>query len=132
MLITEFGCPAFDRYTSDAEGEALQADWLKNNWEDIAWNVGGGPGVGNSLGGVLYEWMDEWWKSGPPPKFDPRVHHTVGQFQGPFPDGWSYEEWYGIVSQGDGTHSPYLRQLRPAYEVLKEEWIPIKKGDKPR
>jgi len=83
--------------------------------------MGGGPGQGNSLGGVIYEWMDEWWKAGPPPAFDPGRHSTTGQFQGPFPDGWSYEEWYGIVSQGDGRHSPFLRQLRPAYYVFKDQ-----------
>jgi beta-glucuronidase len=65
--------------------------------------------------------LDEWWKAGPPPAFDPARHDTIGQFKGPFPDGWSYEEWYGIVSQGDGRHSPFLRQLRPAYYVFKDQ-----------
>ena len=65
--------------------------------------------------------MDEWWKAGPPPTFDPARHYTTGQFHGPFPDGWSYEEWYGIVSQGDGSHSPFLRQFRPAYYVFKDQ-----------
>jgi beta-glucuronidase len=121
VLITEFGCPAYHHSKSEAEAEVLQAEVLKNNWEDIERNMGGGPGQGNSLGGVIYEWMDEWWKAGPPPAFDPGRHSTTGQFQGPFPDGWSYEEWYGIVSQGDGRHSPFLRQLRPAYYVFKDQ-----------
>jgi len=125
VLISEFGAPAYHCYKSEAGGEAVQAEFLRNNWEDIERNLGGGPGQGNGLGGIIYEWMDEWWKAGPPPAFDPSVHDKIGQFQGPFPDGWSYEEWYGIVSQGDGRLSPYLRQLRPAYYLFKNElWNP--------
>jgi beta-glucuronidase len=127
VLITEFGCPAYHRYRSEAEAEDLQAEFLKGNWDDIERNLGGGPGAGNSIGGVLYEWMDEWWKAGTPPAFDPAVHDTVGQFPGPFPDGWSYEEWFGIVGQGVGTRSPFLRQLRPAYFLFKNDlWNPKK------
>ncbi len=121
MLISEFGCPAYHRHKSEADAEALQAEYLRGSWDDIEWNVGGGPGVGNGIGGVLFEWMDEWWKAGAPPTFDPAVHDTVGQFGGPFPDGWSYEEWYGIVSQGDGKNSPFERQLRKAYFMFKDE-----------
>ena len=121
VLISEFGCPAYHRRKSPADAEALQADYLRGNWDDIEWNLGGGPGVGNAIGGVLFEWMDEWWKAGPPPTFDPSVHDTLGQFAGPFPDGWSYEEWYGIVGQGDGKNSPYERQLRKAYFLFKDE-----------
>jgi beta-glucuronidase len=120
-LVSEFGCPAYDRHRSLSEGEAEQATYLKNQWLDIEYNLAGGAGVGNALGGIIFEWMDEWWKAGPPPQFDPAVHVKVGQFNGPFPDGWSYEEWYGIVSQGNGQNSPFERQLRKAYFVFKDE-----------
>ncbi len=121
MLISEFGCPAYNRHKPEPEAEALQAEYLRSNWNDIERNLGGGPGTGNAIGGVLFEWMDEWWKAGPPPAYDPAVHDTAGQFAGPFPDGWSYEEWYGIVGQGDGTNSPFERQLRKAYFLFKDE-----------
>jgi beta-glucuronidase len=125
ILISEFGCPAYHRHKSQQEAEKLQADYLRGNWEDIERNLAGGPGEGNAIGGVLFEWMDEWWKAGSPPTFDPGVHDTIGQFAGPFPDGWSYEEWYGIVSQGDGKNSPFERQLRQAYFLFKDElWNP--------
>ena len=32
------------------------------------------------------------------------------------------EEWLGIFSQGNGHKSHFLRQLRIAYEALKEIW----------
>ena len=43
VLITEFGCPAYHHAKSEAEAEVLQAEVLKNNWEDIERNVGGEP-----------------------------------------------------------------------------------------
>ncbi len=67
---------------------------------------------------------DEWWKASPPPQYDPKVHDIVGQFGGPFPDGWSYEEWYGVTSQGSGQFSPYERHLRKAYFIKDELWNP--------
>jgi beta-glucuronidase len=125
VLISEFGCPAYHRHKPESDAEAMQADYLRGNWDDIEWNLGGGPGVGNAIGGVIFEWMDEWWKAGAPPTFDPSVHSTSGQFAGPFPDGWSYEEWYGIVGQGDGKNSPYERELRKSYFLFKDDlWNP--------
>ncbi len=125
VFISEFGCPAYHRNKSQEEAEQLQADYLRQNWLDIEWNLAGGAGVGNALGGVIFEWIDEWWKAGTPPTFDPAVQDTTGQFAGPFPDGWSYEEWYGIAGQGSGQHSPYERQLRKAYFLFQNElWNP--------
>jgi beta-glucuronidase len=71
---------------------------------------------------VAFEFVDEWWKAGPPPKFSATVQETHGDFQASFPDGWMYEEWLGVTSQGHGRHSPFLRELRKAYFTLKELW----------
>jgi len=134
VFISEFGCPAYDHHRSAEAGEKEQAEYLKDNWEDIERNLAGHEGAGNALGGVIFEWMDEWWKAGPPPQYDASVHDIVGQFGGPFPDGWSYEEWYGIVGQGDGKNSPYERQLRQAYFMFKSLWSPkeLTQRDVPR
>ncbi len=119
LFISEFGCPAF--FNGKGEDENGQARYLEGAWKDIAYNRGGGMGVGNSLGGFVFEWMDEWWKGGATKP--PTVHDTSqGQWQGPFPDGWGHEEWFGIVSQGDGKSSPGMRQLRKAYWSLKSLW----------
>jgi hypothetical protein len=66
--------------------------------------------------------MDEWWKSGAA-GWDgaPYEHDTQAQHRAPFPDGWAHEEWFGIVSMGNGNDSPFLRQLRKTYFVYKEE-----------
>jgi hypothetical protein len=52
----------------------------------------------------------------------PDKQDTVPQFGFPFLDGWSYEEWYGLVSQGTGKSSPFVRELRPSYYRMKEVW----------
>jgi len=123
VLITEFGAPARHGFKPAEEAEALQAAYIMNNWKDIEANAAG-RGHGNALGGVVFAWVDEWWKAGPPPQHDPAAHDTVGQWQGPFPDGWMYEEWLGITGQGNGKQSPFQRQLRKAYFVLRDYWRP--------
>jgi len=115
--------------------------YLANNWEELQAHLAG-RGVGNALGGVVFEFIDEWWKanSDVPAKIQkehaqwyapkaemyqnlqPDVHDIVPQFGGPFLDGWSYEEWFGITSQGSGQGSPFARTLRPAYYRMKEIW----------
>jgi beta-glucuronidase len=121
-MVTEYGCSAYNKYWDAPRSEEGQACYHRGNWMDIEDNRAGGSGTGNALGGVIFEWTDEWWKAGPPPRFNAGRQETVPQFGAPFLDGWSYEEWLGLAGQGDGSQSPFLRQLRPAYFVYKELW----------
>lgn len=116
-FITEYGCPAYIEGKPQEESEHIQAEFLKDNWQDIEKNMAFGEGAGNSIGGVLFEWVDEWWKS-----YEPSRHDTTSLFIGPFPDGAMHEEWLGVVSQGQGTVSPFLRRLRKSYYRYKELW----------
>lgn len=117
VMITEYGCPSFIKGKPKEFAETEQADYLKANWEDLVYNSAGHRGVGNSIGGILFEWIDEWWKA-----YEPTLHDTESNWAGPFPDGWNYEEWLGIAGQGDGKNSPFLRQLKKAYFVYQEIW----------
>ena len=117
-FITEYGCPAYMETRGVKEAEKTQSDYHLGSWEDIEYNMIGGPGVGNALGGVIFEYLDEWWKA-----YEPYMHDTESLFSGPFPEGLMYEEWLGICGQGDdGANSPYLRILRESYYTYQELW----------
>ncbi len=116
VIITEYGCPSYARGYTDEEGEIYQAEYHQNAWEDIYYNSCG-YGAGNSIGGIAFEWLDEWWKA-----YEPYYHDRKGLFAGPFLDGYMHEEWLGICSQGDGRSSPFLRQLKKVYFTYKELW----------
>lgn len=115
-MITEYGASAYGKGYSSQEAEQYQAEYHKNNWLDIFCNSAG-FGAGNAIGGIAYEWLDEWWKA-----YEPGYHDKKGLFSGPFLDGYMHEEWLGICGQGDGNHSPYLRQLRKVYDTYTELW----------
>ncbi|MFC1667468.1 glycoside hydrolase family 2 TIM barrel-domain containing protein [Candidatus Omnitrophota bacterium] len=117
VIITEYGCPSYMDGKSREFAEEKQAEYLRGCWEDILYNSAAHKGVGNSIGGILFEWLDEWWKS-----YEPSLHDATKNWSGPFPDGWNYEEWLGVIGQGDGNSSPFLRQLKKAYYVYQEIW----------
>lgn len=121
VVITEFGCDSY--WTDRGIDEGAQGKYLIGNWRDIVYNSAGNEGAGNSIGGFVFEWVDEWWK------------HTINYFEDspsnqcieavfpmPFPDGYAQEEWFGIASQGNGKNSPFQRALKKSYGMLKEEW----------
>ncbi len=116
-FITEYGCPAYARHLTKEEAEEAQAEYHRGNWTDIADNMAGGDGVGNALGGIAFEWLDEWWKN-----YEPFYHDRKSDAIGPFPGGYYYEEWFGLAGQGNGAHSPFLRRLRKSYFMYKEMW----------
>ncbi|MCX5708757.1 MAG: tetratricopeptide repeat protein [Candidatus Omnitrophica bacterium] len=116
-FITEYGCPAYFEGKSVEEGEEAQADYHRGSWDDIENNMAFGEGAGNAIGSVAFEWLDEWWKA-----YEPAIHDKKGSWVGPFPDGTMHEEWLGLIGQGDGSLSPFLRQLRKAYSYYKKTW----------
>ncbi len=139
-FLSEFGCSAFSDTYTRSQAEAFQAMYLANSWEDILAHQSG-FGEGNSIGGVLFEFTDEWWKGGDVPDkikqalpawyaarlsqyqtLSPNKHDMVPQASMPFLDGWDYEEWLGVASQSTGSNSPYARVLRPGYFSIQSMW----------
>ncbi len=118
ILITEYGCDAFDSNINNVD-EEKQAIWHEGLWRDIEYNLAGGIGDGNAIGGIAFEWLDEWWKS---LKGSPDTQQKTKDCPMPFPDNWSSEEFLGIASQGNGSYSPFLRQLRKTYFLYKKMW----------
>ena len=118
-FITEYGAPAYGGVNmTESQAQQAQADFHKGNWLDILYNSAGyEDGAGNSVGGMAFEWLDEWWKD-----YSPSIHDTKADAVGPFPGGYYFEEWVGIFGQGDGSQSPYLREPRKVYYTYKELW----------
>ncbi|MBF0522144.1 MAG: tetratricopeptide repeat protein [Candidatus Omnitrophica bacterium] len=116
-MISEYGCPSYAPQLTLKQAEQTQADYHRGNWLDIEDNIAGRAGVGNALGGIAFEWLDEWWKN-----YEPFRHDRKSDAIGPFPGGYYFEEWFGLIGQGNGQHSPFLRQLKLSYFAYKEMW----------
>jgi hypothetical protein len=114
LLVTEFGMDAYDRrVASEYAGNAsVQADFVSALWSELAANA---P---VASGGCVFEWADEWWKSG-----SPLTHDLGGWASASFPDGWADEEWWGInrISTGGGG-APDEFQPRAVFDQLRALW----------
>ncbi|MDD5354546.1 MAG: hypothetical protein PHF95_05090 [bacterium] len=112
VIVTEYGASAWKQVREDEES---QAAYHRNIWKVISDNSYGQGGQGNALGGTAFIWCDQWSLNGTPLIHDPKS--KAG-------DLW---EWHGITSQGDGTNSPFLRQLRKVYFEYQKTWNDNKK-----
>lgn len=105
VLITSYGAAA-----SGDQPEA-QLEWHRECWQDIVANRAGDIGAGNSLGGVASDWIDGWWQAG-----SPGAHAAVSRT-----DSEWIREWNGLIGQGNGQHSPFLRNLRKVYYLYRDQ-----------
>jgi len=131
LLLAEFGADCYDAYLQK-EDQDMQAFFLQSQWNQIYANLANKKsGAGNCIGGMIFEWSDEWWKHN---SYDPEkwsVHDTES--------GWSNgsyyfdirapknmnmnEEWFGIVALGDRTEDGLNKRIpRKAYYVIREFW----------
>ncbi|RKY28001.1 MAG: hypothetical protein DRP61_02845 [Candidatus Omnitrophota bacterium] len=126
VLISETGCDAYDAYRK-REDQDIQAKFLLSQWIDLYKNSTFFEKGGNCLGGVIFEWSDEWWKHNPSDSPLWGYHDTLG--------GWSNgayyfdikaprnlnmnEEWFGIVAW-EKTNEGFKKKPRKAYYILKE------------
>jgi len=120
LIITEYGIDALNN-TDKTEQEATQADWILANWNEIE---------ANCVGGSLMAYSDEWWKAG-----SVNSHDYGGYTTSTHPDGYSNEEWWGIMRTVDNGASPDIMQPREVYYALKNAWrenisliIPLNQG----
>ncbi|MCY1022572.1 glycoside hydrolase family 2 TIM barrel-domain containing protein [Pyxidicoccus sp. MSG2] len=111
MFVAEYGADAFNAkipgYDPESQGRATR-ELTREILEHSTANKGG-----VCSGGTIFEWSDEWWKSGEPSQHDNGGTAPGG---GPYPDSTFNEEWWGIVDVD--------RNTRPAYEALKSLYAP--------
>jgi hypothetical protein len=147
VFLSEFGADSYDAFEGKPSQEH-QIEYLQAQWDDIKENMVSDTNFsGNCIGGIVFEWTDEWWKHDHNFQEGWSIHNTEG--------GWSEgayyfdirvdgnmnmnEEWFGIMelspeidANGINTRVPKLsyyklRQMytgQPMPEIVKENDLP--------
>jgi hypothetical protein len=128
LIITEYGIDAYDDETAgEYENGSMpyQATYAESLWKEIEAHSDVCPG------GSIMAYSDEWWKGRSSqtdanhpgcPDFDPLFHSSCGYANGAHPDGYSNEEWWGIMRTVDGGTGPDVMQPRTVYYTLQGLW----------
>lgn len=111
LLITEYGIDALDDRTKQ-EYEDVQAQYAVSQWREIT-------AASNTFGATIMEYSDEWWKAETPAN-----HDYGGYATDRHPDGFSNEEWWGIVRISPGIEAG-LDTVTPRaiYYALGREFV---------
>jgi len=129
LMLTEFGADAWNAKEM-REDQITQARYLLGQWEEIYANSSGKGLVGNSIGGLTFQWSDGWWKFRQEEFLD--VHDTNASwandaYQEDYVPGSNNmnEEWWGVTAKGPtdprGLYNLYPRAafyaLQSAYTL---------------
>ncbi len=107
LIFTEYGIDAWN----DAAGavyQDVQAEYVVRQWRQIE---------SGCAGGTVMAYSDEWWKAG-----EPDTQDFGGYPTGAHPDGFSNEEWWGMVSVEDNGSEPDLVHPRLVHAALGLEY----------
>ncbi|OGW91976.1 MAG: hypothetical protein A3D28_03065 [Omnitrophica bacterium RIFCSPHIGHO2_02_FULL_63_14] len=131
VLMIEWGADSYNALRRKPD-EKAQAEFVKLQWQDIERNAAGGKGEGNSLGGTIFEWTDEWWKGNEnlPRTWsvqDTAAHwnHAAYHYDADVPGGMNMnEEWWGIVrlDPKEDDEAINARVPKKAYKELQDLW----------
>jgi hypothetical protein len=124
-MFTEFGSDAFNARTM-REDQYMQSRYLLGQWEEIYAEAAGNGGVGNSVGGMTFQFSDGWWKYRQVEFLD--IHDTNASWPNDaymddfIPGGNNMnEEWWGICAKGPTDAQGYYQLYpRAAYYVLAQ------------
>jgi len=127
VLFFEFGSDAFNA-RDFAEDQVAQAIILRDQWKEMYNKAAGNGEEGNSIGGFVFEWRDEWWKYLQIENLDKQDTNASWSNQAYMFD-WApgennmNEEWFGITALGlPNSDGVYTARPRAAYDVLSEIW----------
>ena len=127
VVFFEFGSDAFNAKEMQ-EDQVAQAMLLKEQWKEMYNKAAGNGEEGNSIGGFVFEWRDEWWKYLQTENLDVQDTNASWANQGylfDWVDGKNNmnEEWFGITALGlPNSEGVYTARPRAAYDVLSEIW----------
>jgi hypothetical protein len=127
ILFFEFGSDAFNARTG-SEDQLAQAEILRNQWQEMYNKSHGNGEEGNSIGGFVFEWRDEWWKYLQEERLDIQDSNASwanGGYPHDFVEGKNNmnEEWWGLVALGPlNSDGVTTARARMAYDVLAEVW----------
>lgn len=127
FFVSEFGADSWSATnlsTGDGSPDLItQRDVLLDQWDELHRNLSANSISNNCVGGIVFEWNDEWWKA-PGSLFEQNyggyasgvyysdfknggaIHLFAGQF-----DKFANEEHWGLVRID--------RKVKPAYKALK-------------
>ncbi len=127
VMFTEFGADVWDAKNM-REDQVTQAKYLIEQWREIYEESAGKGSVGNSIGGLTFQWTDGWWKFGQESRLD--IQDTNASWANDaYPEDFvegdnnMNEEWWGIVAKGPTDHNNlYELYPRAAYYALQEAY----------
>ncbi|MCC5793291.1 MAG: hypothetical protein JJT85_00970 [Chromatiales bacterium] len=127
VLFFEFGSDAYNA-REDREDQVAQADYLFHQWSEMYRKAWGNGEEGNSIGGYVFQWRDEWWKYLQEERLD--IHDTTASWSNEayqfdwMPDAPNMnEEWFGIAALGTRNRDRVATaRPRMAVDVLTEVW----------
>ena len=104
ILLSEFGCDSYNAH-KNIEDQEVQSEFILSQWEDLYSNTAfSGNEEGNALGGIVFEWSDEWWK-----------------YNESFEEGWPIHN-----KEADWSHGAYFYDIRAKDNLnMNEEWFGI-------
>ena len=123
----EFGSDAFNAREFE-EDQVSQAIYLKEQWQEMYNKAAGNGEEGNSIGGFVFEWRDEWWKYLQTENLgiqDTNASWSNQAYLFDWAEGQNNmnEEWFGITALGTrNADGVYTARPRMAYDVLAEIW----------
>jgi hypothetical protein len=127
VMFTEFGADAFNA-RERREDQLTQARYLLGQWQEIYQQSAGKGGVGNSIGGMTFQWSDGWWKVGQESNLDVQ-DIDAGWANAAYPEDYvpgqnnMNEEWWGIMAKGPTDASGHFELFpRAAFYALQRAY----------
>jgi len=114
VFLSEYGADSF--FTTGQEplqghvDENAQAEFNHGLWMEIAGHLSCCDPAGVCLGGTVFEWVDEWWKTGSPWLHEPDGFYPYWN-PGAFPDSFANEEYFGVVAIDRIVKATYRRYV---------------------